>query len=48
MIVLLFGVAIYTPLSAKRTNIYTEADNIFKNAYDLFSKQKFALAQKQF
>jgi TolA-binding protein len=38
----------FSPVYAQRTNIYTEPDNLFKNAHDLFSKQKFALAQQQF
>lgn len=45
--VLVFGLSIQS-IQAQRTNIYTEPDYLFKNAYDLFSKQKFALAQKQF
>jgi len=48
-LILLTGILL-TPFFAKaqRTNVYIEPDAVFKNAYDLFTKQKYALAQSEF
>lgn len=35
-------------VKAQRTNVYVENDGVFKNAYHLFTKQKYAQAQQLF